>query len=108
MKTKRNLEISLLLLHVGVFIVLVTHTISTLSPWKHYLDPFNNMLLLAACIVLFLMREEERMFRSGCGRTRGLPEARRSMRRWRSVRPGHHARISGLDRHSVESRRGSF
>jgi len=51
--------------------VLVTHAISTLSSWKQYLDPFNNMLflaaipMLAACIVLFMLREEDRMLTVG-------------------------------------------
>lgn len=51
--------------------VLLTHTISTLSSWKQYLDPFNNMLflaaipMLAACIALFLLRKEDRMFTLG-------------------------------------------
>ena len=51
--------------------VLVTHTISTLSSWQQYLDPFNNMLflaaipMLAACIALFLLREEDRMLTLG-------------------------------------------
>jgi len=48
--------------------VLVTHTISTLSSWQQYLDPFNNMLflaaipMLAACIALFLLRDDDRMW----------------------------------------------
>ncbi len=47
--------------------VMITHTISTLSSWQQYLDPFNNMLflaaipMLAACIALFLLREEDRL-----------------------------------------------
>ncbi len=51
--------------------VLVTHAISTLSTWKQYLDPFNNMLflaaipMLAACIALFLLRDQDRMFTLG-------------------------------------------
>ncbi len=51
--------------------VLVTHAISTLSSWKQYLDPFNNMLflaaipMLAACIALFLLRDQDRMFTLG-------------------------------------------
>ena len=51
--------------------VLITHTISTLSSWQQYLDPFNNMLflaaipMLAACIALFLLREEDRMLTLG-------------------------------------------
>ncbi|TVS09679.1 MAG: hypothetical protein EA419_12375 [Wenzhouxiangella sp.] len=51
--------------------VLVTHAISTLSSWQQYLDPFNNMLflaaipMLAACIALFVLREEDRMLALG-------------------------------------------
>ncbi len=51
--------------------VLVTHAISTLSSWQQYLDPFNNMLflaaipMLAACIALFLLRKEDRMLTIG-------------------------------------------
>ena len=46
--------------------VMVTHAISTLSSWRQYLDPFENMLFLAAipmlgaCIALFLLRDEDR------------------------------------------------
>ncbi len=45
--------------------VLVTHAISTISSWQQYIDPFNNMLFLAAipmlgaCIALFLMRDDD-------------------------------------------------
>lgn len=51
--------------------VLVTHTVSVLSSWQQYLDPFNNMLFLAAipmlgaCIALFLLREEDRYLSLG-------------------------------------------
>lgn len=51
--------------------VLVAHTVSTLSSWQQYLDPFNNMLflaaipMLAACVTLFLLREEDRMLTPG-------------------------------------------
>jgi len=51
--------------------VLVTHTISVLSSWQQYLDPFNNMLFLAAipmlgaCITLFVLREEDRHWSLG-------------------------------------------
>lgn len=42
--------------------VLLLHSISTLSSWRQYLDPFENLLfmaawpMLAACIALFLLR----------------------------------------------------
>ena len=45
--------------------VMVTHAVSVVSSWQQYLDPFNNMLFLAAipmlgaCIALFLLREED-------------------------------------------------
>jgi len=51
--------------------VLVTHAISTLSSWQQYLDPFNNMLFLAAipmlgaCIALFLLRDKDRYLSLG-------------------------------------------
>ena len=51
--------------------VLVTHAVSTLSSWQQYLDPFNNMLFLAgipmlgACIALFLLREDDKLFSLG-------------------------------------------
>ncbi|NEZ02855.1 hypothetical protein G4Y73_01675 [Wenzhouxiangella sp. XN201] len=46
--------------------VMITHAVSTLSSWQQYLDPFNNMLFLAAipmlgaCIALFMLRDEDR------------------------------------------------
>ncbi len=51
--------------------VLLTHTISTLSSWQQYLDPFNNMLFLAAipmlgaCIALFMLRDDDSRFTLG-------------------------------------------
>jgi len=51
--------------------VMVTHAVSTLSSWKQYLDPFNNMLflaaipMLAACIALFLLRKEDKILTLG-------------------------------------------
>ncbi len=51
--------------------VMITHAISTLSSWQQYLDPFNNMLflaaipMLAACVALFLLREEDQMLTLG-------------------------------------------
>lgn len=44
-------------------LVLIMHTISTLSSWAQYLDAFNNLLffaawpMLAACIALYLLRD---------------------------------------------------
>lgn len=51
--------------------VMVTHAISTLSSWQQYLDPFDNMLFLAAipvlgaCIALFMLRNEDRYLSLG-------------------------------------------
>ncbi|WP_421621169.1 hypothetical protein [Alkalilimnicola ehrlichii] len=51
--------------------VLLTHGISTLSSWQQYLDPFNNMLFLAAipmlgaCWVLFMLRDQDRLLTLG-------------------------------------------
>lgn len=45
--------------------VLVMHTVSTLSSWRQYLEPFDNLLLfaawpmLAACVALFLLRKAD-------------------------------------------------
>lgn len=49
--------------------VLVIHAVSTLSSFKNYLDPFTgpNLLffaawpMLAACVALFLLRDEDRL-----------------------------------------------
>lgn len=46
-------------------LVLAMHTISTFSSWKQYLAPFDNLMffaawpMLAACIALFLLREDD-------------------------------------------------
>ena len=51
--------------------VLVFHSISTLSSWNQYLDPFNNMLflaalpMLAACITLFMLRDQDTLLTLG-------------------------------------------
>tara|TARA_R110002072_G_scaffold198102_5_gene355619 strand:+ start:123 stop:521 length:399 start_codon:yes stop_codon:yes gene_type:complete len=43
--------------------VLILHSISTLSSWHKYMDPFNNLLffaawpMLAACIALYYLRD---------------------------------------------------
>lgn len=48
--------------------VLLMHTVSTLSSWRQYLEPFENLLflaawpMLAACLSLFLMRHHDRLF----------------------------------------------
>ncbi len=55
-------------------LVLIFHTISTLSSWKIYMDPFGspNMLfwaawpMLGACIALYLMRDMDTKFTACC------------------------------------------
>lgn len=43
--------------------VLVLHSVSTLSAWQKYMDPFNNLLffaawpMLAACFALYYLRD---------------------------------------------------
>ncbi|MEX2206467.1 MAG: hypothetical protein WEF50_09600 [Myxococcota bacterium] len=45
--------------------VLALHTVSTLSSYRQYLDPFANLLffaawpMLAACIALYLLRDQD-------------------------------------------------
>lgn len=47
--------------------VLLMHTVSTLSSWGQYLEPFDNLLffaawpMLAACIALFILRRSDTM-----------------------------------------------
>ena len=44
-------------------IVLLLHSVSTLSSWQQYLDGFNNLMffaawpMLAACIALYMLRD---------------------------------------------------
>ena len=51
--------------------VLVTHLISTLSSWRQYLSPFDNLLflaaipMLAACTALFLLRGYDQLWTLG-------------------------------------------
>ncbi len=53
--------------------VLVVHAISTLSSFRMYLDPFaaSNLLffaawpMLAACVALYLLRDEDRLASAG-------------------------------------------
>lgn len=48
-------------------LILLMHTVSTLSSWKQYLDGFENLLffaawpMLAACVALFLLRRHDRL-----------------------------------------------
>lgn len=47
--------------------VLLMHMVSTISSWRQYLEPFDNLLffaawpMLAACVALFLMRDHDRL-----------------------------------------------
>jgi len=49
-------------------LVFVIHAVSTISTWKLYLDPFNNLLffaaipMLAACWALYSLRELDTRF----------------------------------------------
>ncbi len=51
--------------------VLVLHGMSTLSSYRQYLDPFNNLLffaawpMLAACVALYLLRDLDTRFTVG-------------------------------------------
>ena len=46
-------------------LILLLHTVSTLSSWAQYLDAFNNLLffaawpMLAACFALYLLRDQD-------------------------------------------------
>ena len=48
--------------------ILALHAVSTLSSWKQYLDPFNNLLffaawpMLAACFALYYLRDLDTMW----------------------------------------------
>ena len=48
-------------------LVLAMHTVSTLSSWRQYLDPFDNLLffaswpMLAACVALYLLRDHDNL-----------------------------------------------
>ena len=49
-------------------IVLLIHGVSTFSSFQQYLDPFNNLLffaawpMLAACLSLYLLRDDDTLF----------------------------------------------
>lgn len=54
-------------------LVAVFHAISTLSSWRQYLDPWENLLffaawpMLAACVALFLLRDLDTLGTLGDG-----------------------------------------
>lgn len=58
--------------------VLIIHTVSTISSWRQYAEPFDNLLflaawpMLAACITLFLLRQED-VFTVGAIMGAGVP-----------------------------------
>ncbi len=75
-----GIEVIVLLLFVAGYkktftygVVLALHAVSTLSSFKQYLAPFDgpNLLffaawpMLAACIALFLLRDQDRMWSVG-------------------------------------------
>lgn len=47
--------------------ILAMHAVSTFSSWRQYLEPFENLLffaawpMLAACLALFLLRDQDRL-----------------------------------------------
>lgn len=49
-------------------LIFIIHAVSTISSWKQYLDPFNNLLffaaipMLAACWALFSLRDKDTHF----------------------------------------------
>lgn len=59
---------------VSYGLVLAMHTVSTLSSWRQYLDPFDNLLffaawpMLAACIALYLLRDHDNLLSLNKGR----------------------------------------
>ena len=48
--------------------ILILHSLSTLSSWQQYLDPFNNLLffaawpMLAACVALYYLRDMDTLW----------------------------------------------
>ena len=51
--------------------VLITHGISAIASWQQYLNPIDHMLflaaipMLAACLTLFLLRDDDQLFTMG-------------------------------------------
>ena len=58
---------------VSYGLVLILHSVSTLSPYRQYLDPFNNLLffaawpMLAACFALYYLRDLDTRWTIGGG-----------------------------------------
>jgi hypothetical protein len=48
-------------------LILLLHAGSTLSSWRQYLDPFDNLLffaawpMLAACVALYVLRDDDKL-----------------------------------------------
>src|SRR6266540_4435008 len=63
-------------------LVLLLHAVSTLSSYRQYLAPFNNLLffaawpMLAACFALYLLRDLDTKWTVDGGRSRVLSENR--------------------------------
>jgi hypothetical protein len=57
-------------------LVTLLHGISTLSSWQQYLQPFDNLLffaawpMLAACIALYLLRDDDVLLSADSSRRR--------------------------------------
>ena len=58
---------------VSYGLVLILHSVSTLSSYRQYLDPFNNLLffaawpMLAACFALYYLRDLDTKYTIGGG-----------------------------------------
>ncbi len=59
--------------------ILLMHSVSTLSSWRQYLEPFENLLffaawpMLAGCVALFLLRDDDRLLAFDSLRARPQP-----------------------------------
>ncbi|MDP9415055.1 MAG: hypothetical protein M3Q08_13435 [Pseudomonadota bacterium] len=59
--------------------ILLMHAVSTLSSWRQYLEPFENLLffaawpMLAGCVALFLLRDHDRLLAVDSLRARPQP-----------------------------------
>jgi hypothetical protein len=66
--------------------VLAAHLVSTLASWPGYLEPFDHLLwfaawpMLAACVALFLLREEDTLWSVDAARRPGAGSAAREAR----------------------------
>jgi hypothetical protein len=59
--------------------ILLMHSVSTVSSWRQYLEPFENLLfftawpMLAACVGLFLLRDHDRVLAFDARKARVQP-----------------------------------